>query len=128
MQRGRLNEVALEVRELVIQGLARLICANTESGVKHSLAFAYDLDPLKKLIFIKVFSRVMIQSPKLDAPEARAPLVARSRLFEMIKGPDVRPHRVCVSRLPTKNFRSPLRLPFVRLVRRPRLTSSFRFF
>ena len=97
-QRGRPSDTVLEVRELVIKGLARLISANAESGVKHSLAVAYEPDPLKKLIFTKVFSRVMGQGTKLDTPEISAPVAARSRLLEMIKGPDVRlcsPWPVC---------------------------------
>jgi hypothetical protein len=89
-QRARASETALEVRELVVKGLARLISANTDSGVKHSLAYAYDQDPMKKIIFTKVFARVMGQGTKFDSPETSAPVAARSRLSEMIKGPDVR--------------------------------------
>ncbi|KAI0027127.1 hypothetical protein K488DRAFT_62612 [Vararia minispora EC-137] len=63
-QRGRGSEMVLEVHKLVVKGLAWLISTNTESGVKHSLAFAYDQDVTKKVIFVKVFVWVMGQGTK----------------------------------------------------------------
>ncbi|KAI0026518.1 hypothetical protein K488DRAFT_92409 [Vararia minispora EC-137] len=55
-QHGWGSKMVLEVCELVVKGLAQLISANTpESSMKHSLAFAYDQDLTKKVIFMKVF-------------------------------------------------------------------------
>lgn len=73
----------VELRDLVIEGLARLISANTESGVKHSLALAYDGDTSKRIIFAHVFARVMGQGATFESAESSAILGSRSRLCEV---------------------------------------------
>ena len=71
-----------------MEALSRLISANPESGVKHSLSMAYDPDPRQRLIFSYVFARVMGQGAKFEAQETPVSFSGRSRLCE-----------VCVSRL-----------------------------
>ncbi|KAH9030143.1 hypothetical protein EDB85DRAFT_1456161 [Lactarius pseudohatsudake] len=78
-----------EIRELVVEALSRLISANPESGVKHSLSMAYDPDPRQRLIFSYVFARVMGQGAKFEAQEAPVSFSGRSRLCELVKGPDI---------------------------------------
>ncbi|VDB87040.1 unnamed protein product [Peniophora sp. CBMAI 1063] len=80
---------ALEARKQVVRALARLVGANPEAGVKHALSHAYDTDPGRRLIFTKVFSRVMGQGAKLDAPEPVRAVERKGGLAEMIKGPDI---------------------------------------
>lgn len=70
-----------------MEALSRLISANPESGVKHSLSMAYDPDPRQRLIFSYVFARVMGQGAKFEAQETPINFSGRSRLCE-----------VCVSR------------------------------
>ncbi|KAI0291754.1 hypothetical protein BC826DRAFT_969907 [Russula brevipes] len=78
-----------EIRELVVEALSRLISANPESGVKHSLSMAYDPDPRQRLIFSYVFARVMGQGAKFEAQETPVNFSGRSRLCELVKGPDI---------------------------------------
>ncbi|KAA1466679.1 hypothetical protein DENSPDRAFT_831556 [Dentipellis sp. KUC8613] len=78
-----------EVRELVVEGLSRLISANTESGVKHSLALAYDDSIGKRIIFAQVFARVMGQGANFGTEDHSTTLSAQARLFELVRGPDV---------------------------------------
>ncbi|KAF8270977.1 hypothetical protein EI94DRAFT_1797570 [Lactarius quietus] len=78
-----------EICELVVEALSRLISANPESGVKHSLSMAYDPDPRQRLIFSYVFARVMGQGAKFEAQEAPVSFSGRSRLCELVKGPDI---------------------------------------
>ncbi|KAI0065862.1 hypothetical protein BV25DRAFT_1988944 [Artomyces pyxidatus] len=82
------SEKQAKLQELVIEALSRLISANTESGVKHSLAMAYDADLRQRLIFAHVFARVMGQGAKFDPPD-HSNLSGRSRLCELVKGPDI---------------------------------------
>jgi hypothetical protein len=72
-----------EICELVVEALSRLISANPESGVKHSLSMAYDPDPRQRLIFSFVFARVMGQGAKFEAQEAPVSFSGRSRLCEV---------------------------------------------
>jgi neurofibromin 1 len=91
-----------------VEALSRLISANPESGVKHSLSMAYDPDPRQRLIFSYVFARVMGQGAKFEAQETPVNFSGRSRLCEvcvprmgevlssvlifhvqLVKGPDV---------------------------------------
>jgi hypothetical protein len=75
-----------EICELVVEALSRLISANPESGVKHSLSMAYDPDPRQRLIFSYVFARVMGQGAKFEAQEAPVSFSGRSRLCEVCVG------------------------------------------
>ncbi|KAI0040644.1 hypothetical protein FA95DRAFT_1647858 [Auriscalpium vulgare] len=84
----RSSQQIAELQELVIEALSRLISANTESGVKHSLAMAYDSDLRQRVIFAHVFARVMGQGAKFDTPDTTA-TAGRSRLCELVKGPDI---------------------------------------
>ncbi|OCH94514.1 hypothetical protein OBBRIDRAFT_722708 [Obba rivulosa] len=78
-----------ELRELLIVGLASLISANTESGVKHTLPYAYEGDPVKRSIFAQVFTRVLAQGANFSS-QGTEPIVSRqSRLCELVKGPDL---------------------------------------
>ena len=72
-----------EIRDLVIEGLSRLISANTETGIKHSLALAYDDDIGKRAIFTHVFARVMGQGAKFETQENSAMSGAKSQLCEV---------------------------------------------
>lgn len=78
-----LSQREAEVRELVVEALSRLISANLESGVKHSLSMAYDPDPRQRLIFSYVFARVMGQGAKFEAQETPVNFSGRSRLCEV---------------------------------------------
>ena len=66
-----------------MEALSRLISANPESGVKHSLSMAYDPDPRQRLIFSYVFARVMGQGAKFEAQETPVSFTGRSRLCEV---------------------------------------------
>ncbi|KAH8096624.1 hypothetical protein BXZ70DRAFT_945419 [Cristinia sonorae] len=77
-----------EHRELIIQGLASLVSANTEFGVKHCLPMAYDEDPLKQTIFTHVFARVLGKGIALTQKEDPISGSRQSKLCEIIKGPD----------------------------------------
>jgi hypothetical protein len=78
-----LSQREAEIRELVVEALSRLISANPESGVKHSLSMAYDPDPRQRLIFSYVFARVMGQGAKFEAQEPPVNFSGRSRLCEV---------------------------------------------
>ena len=82
-QRMRLAHRDAELHELVIEGLSRLISANTDSGVKHSLAMAHDVDIGKRIIFSHVFARVMGQGAKFVSPDASVTQIGKSRLCEV---------------------------------------------
>ncbi|KAI0329579.1 hypothetical protein GY45DRAFT_1324865 [Cubamyces sp. BRFM 1775] len=77
-----------ELRELLIDGLASLISANTECGVKHGLALADELDSTKRLIFAHVFTRVLKEGIKFTHYEETPVIARQSRLCELVKGPD----------------------------------------
>ncbi|KAH9948737.1 hypothetical protein B0H21DRAFT_787622 [Amylocystis lapponica] len=78
-----------EIRELIIAGLAFLISANTECGVKHCLPLSYDTDASKRVLFSHVFTRVLAQGIKFNAQESQPVVNRQSRLCELIKGPDM---------------------------------------
>ncbi|KAI8982739.1 hypothetical protein BD414DRAFT_515918 [Trametes punicea] len=85
----RIQQREGELRELLIDGLASLVSANTECGVKHCLSLADDQDPMKRLIFAHVFTRVLKEGIKFAHYE-ETPIIARqSRLCELVKGPDL---------------------------------------
>lgn len=89
MKQRPMSQREAEICELVVEALSRLISANPESGVKHSLSMAYDPDPRQRLIFSFVFARVMGQGAKFEAQEAPVSFSGRSRLCELVKGPDI---------------------------------------
>lgn len=72
-----------EQRELIIQGLASLVSANTEFGVKHCLPMAYDSDSLKQTIFTHVFARVLGKGIKLSPREDPSNGSRQSKLCEV---------------------------------------------
>ncbi|OBZ70421.1 Neurofibromin [Grifola frondosa] len=78
-----------ELRELTIAGLASLIGANTEVGVKHCLYLAYDPDPTKRMIFAHIFVRVLGQGIKFSTHDASPITNGQSPLCELIKSQDV---------------------------------------
>ncbi|KAI0371618.1 hypothetical protein BV20DRAFT_1017123 [Pilatotrama ljubarskyi] len=78
-----------ELRELLIDGLASLISANTECGVKHCLTLADEPDPTKRLIFAHVFTRVLKEGIKFTQYEETPVIARQSRLCELVKGTDM---------------------------------------
>ncbi|KAI9574812.1 hypothetical protein HD554DRAFT_2201766 [Boletus coccyginus] len=78
-----------DVRELVITGLSHLVVANSENGVKHCIALAYDSDLRKRTIFVHVFARVLGKGTKFE-PQRNPELQARrDQLRELVKGSDM---------------------------------------
>ncbi|KAF8559154.1 hypothetical protein OG21DRAFT_1570167 [Imleria badia] len=78
-----------DVRELVITGLSHLVIANSENGVKHCIALAYDSDVKKRTIFVHVFARVLGKGTKFE-PQRNPELQARrNQLRELVKGSDM---------------------------------------
>jgi neurofibromin 1 len=73
----------IEVRELVITGLANLVGANSEIGFKQCLPLAYDQDKRKREIFAHVFSRVIGQGTKFTAEERSVTQSRNARLIEV---------------------------------------------
>ncbi|KAI0638553.1 hypothetical protein C8Q77DRAFT_1047292 [Trametes polyzona] len=82
----RLQQRDGELREMLIDGLASLISANTECGVKHCLSMADDPDPTKRLIFAHVFTRVLKEGIKFTQYEETPVIARQSRLCELVKG------------------------------------------
>lgn len=72
----RVSQKEAELRELVITGLTSLVSANSESGFKQCLPLAYDPDNRKRIIFARVFARVIGQGTVFD-PEDNTPTKAR---------------------------------------------------
>ena len=70
-------------------GLSHLVIGNADAGLKHGLALAYDPDPVKRAIFGYVFSRVLKKGTKFEAKESGTDAVRRSRLCELVRGPNV---------------------------------------
>ncbi|KAF9238786.1 hypothetical protein BU15DRAFT_88233 [Melanogaster broomeanus] len=78
-----------DVRDLVITGLSHLVIANSENGVKHCIASAYDLDLRKRTIFVHVFARVLSKGTRFE-PQGNPELQARrNQLRELVKGSDM---------------------------------------
>ncbi|KAI0080777.1 hypothetical protein K474DRAFT_1717515 [Panus rudis PR-1116 ss-1] len=77
-----------EFRDLTIQGLAELISANTDFGIKHCLPLAYDQDIIKQTVFTHAFAQVLQQGIKLDPRESTGGSSKQSKLAELMKGPD----------------------------------------
>ncbi|KAI1796034.1 hypothetical protein LXA43DRAFT_649826 [Ganoderma leucocontextum] len=85
----RIQQREGELRELLINGLASLVSANTECGVKHCLTLAYEPEPVKRLIFAYVFIRVLKEGIKFAPNEETRVIVKQSPLCELVKGPDM---------------------------------------
>ncbi|KAH7916805.1 hypothetical protein BJ138DRAFT_1121610 [Hygrophoropsis aurantiaca] len=78
-----------DVRDLVITGLSHLVSNNSDNGVKHCIASAYDSDIRKRTIFVHVFARVLGQGARFE-PQGNAELQARrNQLRELVKGSDM---------------------------------------
>ncbi|KAG6336483.1 hypothetical protein ID866_2597 [Astraeus odoratus] len=65
------------------------VIANSENGVKHCIASAYDNDVRKRTIFVHVFARVLGKGTKFE-PQGNPELQARrNQLRELVKGSDM---------------------------------------
>ncbi|KZT29450.1 hypothetical protein NEOLEDRAFT_1128208 [Neolentinus lepideus HHB14362 ss-1] len=94
-QRSRAYHREVELRELVVQGLANLISSNTESSLKHCIPLAYHKDFRKRSIFARVFARVLGQGTKLDFDNNTTAAPRKSRLCELVKGSEVLAVAMC---------------------------------
>lgn len=82
-QRKNSIEREIEIRDLIITGLAHLILANSEIGFKHSLSLAQDEDPRKRAIFCYAVAKVLGCGTKFEPPSNTALVVRRGRLCEV---------------------------------------------
>ncbi|KAI0677196.1 hypothetical protein C8Q78DRAFT_1180405 [Trametes maxima] len=89
LTRVRIQQRDGELRELLIDGLASLVSANTECGVKHCLSLSDDADPTKRLIFAHVFTRVLKEGIEFTHFEETPVIARQSPLCELVKGPDM---------------------------------------
>lgn len=71
------------LRDLVITGLSHLVISNSENGVKHCIALAYDGDLKKRTIFVHVFARVLGKGTKFDSQGNPALQAQRNQLREV---------------------------------------------
>ncbi|KAI0686496.1 hypothetical protein BC835DRAFT_1523052 [Cytidiella melzeri] len=78
-----------DMREIIINGMASLISANTEIGVKQCLPMTDDADPAQCIIFVHVFARVVAKGIQFEPQEVPASVSKHSKLCELIKGADV---------------------------------------
>ncbi|KAF8809201.1 hypothetical protein BYT27DRAFT_7222493 [Phlegmacium glaucopus] len=78
-----------ELRELVITGLAHLVTANSESGFKQCLPLAYDEDTRERLIFARVFTRVIGQGTVFDPEDKSLTKARHASLCELVRGSDM---------------------------------------
>lgn len=76
----------VEIRELVITGLANLVSANSEIGFKQCLPLAYDQDKRKRAIFAHVFARVIGRGTTFHAEERSVVQNRNVRLTEVCDG------------------------------------------
>lgn len=72
-----------EMRDLVITGLAHLLSANTDIGLKHFLALGYDPDSRRRAIFCHVIARVMNAGGKFEASTDAVVTGRRTRIGEV---------------------------------------------
>lgn len=75
-QKSKMPNKDTDLRELIINGLASLISANTEFGIKHCLPMTYDADPAQCVIFAHVFARVVAKGLRFD-PQKEQPTSAK---------------------------------------------------
>ena len=73
----------IDLRELIINGLASLISANTEFGVKHCLPMTYDADPGHRVIFAHVFARVVSKGIRFYPQGEQQTALKQSKLCEV---------------------------------------------
>ena len=73
----------LDLRELIINGLASLISANAEFGIKHCLPMTYDADPAQRVIFAHVFARVVAKGIRFDPQKEQSTGAKQDRLVEV---------------------------------------------
>lgn len=73
----------IDLRELIINGLASLISANAEFGIKHCLPMTYDADPAHRVIFAHVFARVVSKGIRFDPQEEQKSAIKQSKLCEV---------------------------------------------
>lgn len=78
-----------DLREVVINGLASLISANTEIGVKQCLPLTDDPDPAQRTIFAHVFARVVAKGIQFDPQEPETSDDKKSKLSEVSFPTDV---------------------------------------
>ncbi|KAI6152285.1 hypothetical protein BKA82DRAFT_4387651 [Pisolithus tinctorius] len=85
-KKSQISHKEADLRDLAITGLSHLVVANSESGVKHCIASAYDDDVRKRVIFVHVFARVLGKGTKFE-PQGNLELQARrNQLRELVKG------------------------------------------
>lgn len=68
---------------MVIDGLASLITANTEIGVKQCLPLTDDADPAQRIVFAHVFARVVAKGIQFEPHEAQSSVAKQSKLCEV---------------------------------------------
>ena len=71
-----------DLRELIINGLASLISANPEYGVKHCLPMTFDADPAMRVVFAHAFARVVGQGLTFEKA-APTSTIKQSKLCEV---------------------------------------------
>ena len=72
-----------DLRETIINGMASLISANTEIGVKQCLAMCDDADPAQRIVFAHVFARVVARGIQFEPQEAQSTVNKHSKLCEV---------------------------------------------
>ena len=75
-----------ELRELLIDGLASLTSANTESGIKHCVSEMDKKDSTKRLIYAHVFIRVLKEGVQFSSYDDPPALVKENCLCEVCLG------------------------------------------
>jgi hypothetical protein len=88
MKQTRINSRDTDLRELIINGLASLISANTEFGIKHCLPMTYDADPAHRVIFAHVFARVVSRGIRFNPQEEQKTSIKQSKLCEVCSNLD----------------------------------------
>lgn len=68
---------------MIINGLASLISANTEIGIKHCLPMTYNADLAHRVVYAHVFARVVAKGIRFDPQEAQPVSTKQSRLCEV---------------------------------------------
>ncbi|KAI0340881.1 hypothetical protein BDW22DRAFT_1485833 [Trametopsis cervina] len=77
-----------DFREMIINGMAALITANTEIGVKQCLPMTDVADPAQRIIFAHVFARVVAKGIQFEPQVIQNSAAKHSKLTELIKGAD----------------------------------------
>lgn len=80
---SRMNAKDTDLRELIINGLASLISANTEVGIKQCLPMTYDADPAQRVVFAHVFARVVAKGIRFDPQESQPTSSKQSKLCDV---------------------------------------------